>query len=120
MSTDADESNEGPNKPEAEEDEEPKPQRLSHRHTRCRSTLQMSRAPQRHGGASFAVTSLGSWAAPHPAIHTSQPKYSAVTPNVSMSPCARMLAHKFRPATMYADPRIAPAMPESTIPAGPL
>ena len=50
----------------------------------------------------------------------SHPKNRTVTPKVSMNPWARMAAQRFRPDRRYAAPRISPATPESTIPAGPL
>jgi hypothetical protein len=39
---------------------------------------------------------------------------------VSIRPCASIAAHRFRPESEYAAPRIRPGIPESTTPASPL
>jgi len=59
------------------------------------------------------------WAASRIADQESQPKYRAITPNVSMNPWAKMLVHSTCPDKRYAPPRISPATPESRMPDGP-
>jgi len=48
------------------------------------------------------------------------PRKMAITLNVSMNPWARMQTHRLRPDKTKAAPSTRPAMPESTIPEGPL